>query len=72
MWSQNWGQVNPGTELGRDPAKGDKDLAELSLGMSFSPSRQVIFKLEFSINIEGDRNEEVDNNQLGLQAAISF
>lgn len=64
--------LDPGTELGRDPAKGDKDMSELSLGMSFSPSRHVIFKLEYSINIEGDRNEEVDNNQLGLQAAVSF
>ena len=64
--------LDPGAELGRDPAKGDKDLSELSLGLSFSPSRQVIFKLEYSINSEGNRAEEIDNDQFGLQAAVSF
>jgi hypothetical protein len=70
-----WGALDyldPGMDLGRDPAKGDKDLNELSLGLSFSPSPQVIFKLEYSINGEGDRHEEIDNDQLGLQAAVSF
>ncbi len=64
--------LDPGNELGRDPAKGDKDLSELTLGLSFSPHPDVVFKLEYSLNGEGGRAEEVDNDQLGLQAAISF
>ena len=70
-----WGELDYldiGSDQGRDPERGDKDISELALGLTFSPDPRVIFKLEYSINGEGARAEAIDNDQLGLQAAVSF
>jgi hypothetical protein len=70
-----WGELDyldPGSELGRTPEKGNKDLSELALGFSFSPDPNVILKLEYNFKGEGERLEQVDNDQLGLQAAVRF
>jgi hypothetical protein len=61
-----------GDALGRDPAKGDKDLTEFALGINFKPVRDLVFKAEYTIFDEVDRSVEVDNNQFALQAALNF
>jgi Dihaem cytochrome c/Phosphate-selective porin O and P len=64
--------LDPGDQFGRDPGKGDMDLSELALGFSYYPYPSVAFKLEYSIFNEGDRIAKLDNNQIGLQAAVDF
>jgi len=64
--------LDPGDALGRDPAKGDKDLTELALGFAYYPTPKVAFKIEYTFFGEGDRKPETDNNVLGLQAAVDF
>jgi hypothetical protein len=51
---------------------GDKDLTETTFGLSYYPTRKVVFKAEYTIFLEGDRNPDVSNNLFGLQAAIGF
>jgi hypothetical protein len=63
---------DPGTLLGRDSSKGNKQLKELALGFSFYPVPKVVFKIEYSFFEEGDRVTSRDNDQLGLQAAVRF
>jgi hypothetical protein len=60
------------TETGRDPAEGNKDLTEFALGFNFSPTPDLVFKVEYTIFGEGDRMPDVDNNQIGFQAAVNF
>ena len=63
--------LDKGAQLGRKPT--DKELTELSIGFSYYPTPDVVFKIEYTINTEGDRiDENKDNNLLGLQAAIKF
>ncbi len=51
----------------------DKQLTELALGFAYYPSMDVVFKIEYTIYTEGNRvDDNKDNNQLGLQAAIKF
>jgi len=64
--------LDEGTEFGRDPAKGNKDLSELILGFSYYPTSKVAYKIEYGFFDEGDRVEEKDNDQLSLQAAVRF
>jgi hypothetical protein len=64
--------LDPGDALGRDPARGDLDLSDLALGLTFYPIPKVAFKFEYTIFMEGDRATSVDNNQIGLQAAVRF
>ncbi len=64
--------LDPGSELGRDPSRGDKDLTEWVLGFAFYPTSLVALKAEYIVFGEGDRTEEADNNLFGLQAAIKF
>jgi len=58
-------------ELGRSSAKGDKDLRELVLGLSYYPARKFVVKMEYAFYGEG-RGPERDNDQLGLQVAVKF
>ncbi|MBT3231245.1 MAG: hypothetical protein HN356_00375 [Calditrichaeota bacterium] len=64
--------LDEGDKRGRDSDNGNKDLTELALGLSYYPTSKVAFKFEYTIFTEGDRMEEVDNNQIGLQAAVKF
>ena len=64
--------LDPGDQLGRDPAKGNKDATELSFGFNFLPTPDLVFKAEYTIIGEGDRMADVDNNQIAFQAALNF
>ncbi len=64
--------LDKGNQFGRDPAAGNKDLTELALGFAYYPTPKVAFKAEYTIFTEGDRLEDKDNNQIGLQAAVKF
>jgi hypothetical protein len=64
--------LDPGSQLGRDPGKGDKDLTEFVLSFAYYPNSKVALKAEYIFFGEGDRKEEVDNNLFGLQAALRF
>ena len=66
------GYLEPGSQLGRDPGKGDKDLTEFVLTFAYYPTSKVALKAEYIFFGEGDRKEEFDNNLFGLQAAVSF
>jgi hypothetical protein len=63
--------LDPGSQLGRDPGKGDKDLTETVFSFAYYPTSMVAFKAEFIVFSEG-RGEEMDNNLFGLQAAVRF
>jgi hypothetical protein len=63
--------LDPGSQLGRDAAKGDKDLTETVFSFAFYPTSMVAFKAEYIVFGEG-RGEEKDNNLFGLQAAVKF
>ena len=62
--------LDPGDSLGRSPR--DVDLSELALCVSYYPARAVALKAEYTVFLEGSRNVEKDNNQIGLQAAVRF
>ena len=64
--------LDPGTQLGRDAGKGDKDLTEFVLSFAYYPVSKVAFKAEYILFGEGDRKAETDNNLFGLQAALRF
>ena len=64
--------LDPGSQLGRDPGKGDKDLTEFVLSFAYYPTPKVALKAEYIFFGEGARTEEVDNNLFGLQAALRF
>jgi hypothetical protein len=64
--------LDPGSQLGRDPGKGNKDLTEFVLSFAYYPTSKVALKAEYIFFGEGDRTEEVDNNLFGLQAALRF
>jgi hypothetical protein len=51
---------------------GNIDLTETSFGLSYYPTKKVVFKAEYTIFDEGERNTDINNNQFALQAAISF
>lgn len=61
-----------GSLLGRDLAKGNKQLRELALGFAYYPVPKVVFTIEYSFFDEGDRVVSKDNDQLGLQGAVRF
>jgi len=63
--------LDPGSQLGRDAGKGDKDLTETSFSFAFYPTSMVAFKAEYIVFDEG-RGDEKDNNLFGLQAAVKF
>lgn len=63
--------LDPGSQLGRDPAKGDKDLTEMVFSFAFYPTSMVALKAEYIVFNEG-RGEETENNLFGLQAAVKF
>ncbi len=58
--------------LGRSASKGNKDLSELVFGISYFPSHNTVFKIEYIIFDEGSRIQQVNNNQVGFQAAVKF
>jgi hypothetical protein len=64
--------LDPGTQAGRDPTRGDKDLSELVLSLAYYPTSMVALKAEYIFFGEGDRMEDVKNNLFGLQAAVKF
>ena len=64
--------LDPGSQLGRDPGRGDKDLTEFVLSLAYYPTPKVALKAEYIFFGEGTRMEEVDNNLFGLQAALRF
>ena len=64
--------LDKGTLLGRDAGKGNKDLNELAFGLTYYPVSKVAFKIEYTLFTEGDRVDDKENDQLGLQAAIKF
>jgi hypothetical protein len=64
--------LDPGTQFGRDPGKGNKDLSELVFSFAFYPTSMVALKAEYIVFSEGDRVPDVDNNLFGLQAAVKF
>jgi len=64
--------ADPGNQLGRDPAKGSKDLTELVLALAYYPAPDVVFKIEYAFFDEGAGAADADNDQLGLQAAVRF
>ncbi len=61
-----------GSALGRTASKGDMDLKELALVLAYYPTPKVVFKFEYTFFMEGARKVQVDNDQVGLQAAIRF
>jgi hypothetical protein len=64
--------LDEGTELGRDPTKGNGDLSELAFGFTYYPVSSVALKVEYTFFNEGDRVAQRDNDQLGVQAAVRF
>jgi len=64
--------LDEGDVLGRSASKGNKDLNELAFALTYYPTSKVAFKIEYTLFSEGDRVEEKDNNQFGLQAAVKF
>lgn len=64
--------LDMGDTLGRSTAKGDKDLSELALSFGYYPTNKVVFKVEYTFFMEGDRMPDTKNDQLGLQAAVAF
>jgi hypothetical protein len=58
--------------LGRSASKGNKEVNELAFGLTYYPTSKVAFKVEYTLFAEGDRVQEKDNDQFGLQAAIKF
>jgi len=64
--------LDKGSLLGRSASKGNKDLNELAFAFTYYPTSKVAFKIEYTLFTEGDRVEEKDNDQLGLQAAVKF
>ncbi len=64
--------LDPGSQAGRDPGKGDKDLTELVFSLAYYPTSMVALKAEYIFFGEGTRASEVDNNLFGLQAALKF
>lgn len=63
--------LDPGSQLGRDPAKGDKDLTEMVFALAYYPVSMVALKAEYIVFNEG-RGDELGNNLFGLQAAVKF
>ena len=63
--------LDPGSQLGRDPAKGDKDIFELVFSFAYYPVSTVALKAEYIVFGEG-RGEDAENNLFGLQAAVRF
>lgn len=63
--------LDTGSQLGRDPSKGDKDLTETVFSFAFYPTSMVAFKAEYIVFGEG-RGAAMDNNLIGLQAAVKF
>ncbi len=61
-----------GNLLGRNAAKGDKDLSELVLCLGFYPTPNVVFKFEYVFFMEGFRAAQTQNDQVGFQAAVRF
>jgi len=64
--------LDEGNVLGRSANKGNKDLNELAFAFTYYPTSKVAFKVEYTLFSEGDRLEEKDNDQFGLQAAVKF
>lgn len=70
-----WGALDyldRGNLKGRNPGKGDRELTELAFGFSYYPTAKAVFKIEYTFFGEGDRIEEKDDDQFGLQAAVRF
>ena len=63
--------LDTGSQLGRDPGKGDKDLTETVFSFAFYPTSMVAFKAEYIVFSEG-RGDDKENNLIGLQAAVKF
>lgn len=64
--------LDTGDLLGRSIGKGNKDVKEIAIGLTYYPTNKVAFKVEYTLFKEGDRIVEKDNDQLGFQAAIRF
>jgi hypothetical protein len=64
--------LDPGSQLGRNPSRGDKDLTEVVFSFAYYPTSKVVLKAEYILFGEGARAEEVDNDLFGLQAAVRF
>ncbi len=62
--------LDNGSVLGRSPT--DKELSELALAFTYYPTGQIAFKVEYTIFDEGDRVADIENNQIGFQAAVKF
>ena len=58
------------SQLGRRPTDLDRRL--LALGLNYYLTRAIVFKAEYDIVMEGDRNDDVSNNVLAFQAAVRF
>ena len=63
---------DPGNALGRSASKGDKDISELVLTWGYYPTPNVVFKFEYVFFMEGFHKTQVDDDQIGFQAAIKF
>ena len=64
--------LDTGDLLGRDSGRGDRDVKELVVALSYYPTTRAALKIEYAFLGEGDRLPEKDNDQLGLQAAVKF
>lgn len=62
--------LDNGRTLGRTPT--NKDLREIALGLTYYTEPNVAFKIEYRVLDEGARVTEVNNNQIGLQAAVKY
>ncbi|MFH1279120.1 MAG: hypothetical protein ABIK65_12170 [Candidatus Eisenbacteria bacterium] len=62
--------LDTGAALGREPA--DTDRKELGVTFAIYPTPRVVFKAEATFFVEGERETDVDDDQVGLQAAIRF
>jgi hypothetical protein len=63
--------LDPGSQLGRSPGKGDKDVTETVFSFAYYPTSMVALKAEYILFGEG-RGDERDNDLFGLQAAVKF
>ncbi len=64
--------LDRGDSLGREISNGNKDTRELVFSFGYYPASRVVFKIEYQLFHEGSRKPDVDNDQLGVQAAVAF
>lgn len=62
--------LDGGDALGRKPT--DADRKELGITFAYYPTPRVVFKAEGTFFMEGNRAEDVNDDQFGLQAAVRF